>query len=368
MSAKTYQIVFIFLSVYIISMPSNHCYAGISSYTDEDGVIHFVESPNQIPNKSDQPNKSRRNINNELKVGFYPEDNVETARNATVKIEVPGGGAAAGFFISQNGYILTNKHVVMGIKNEIKSKEERWEQENIANSKKRYQLSKAKDLLDKKEKWLKTQLDIIRKLAKQPGNEKLYHTRLAEYTIIKTQYDDEIREYRDRKRIYDEIKIQLDLRKAEINKMRSKAYERSGVDVYLVNGKQFYAWVKATSHEYDLALLKLSSNNITPCLKSANAYQMVTGEKVYSIGNPMNVGHSVSSGIISGIKRESRSGHIYIQTTAQMSPGSSGGPLIDQYGRVIGINTWKIIGGGAEGLNFAIPVDIALKEFQRYLR
>jgi len=361
----------IIFSVYFIS--GMVCFAGIYSYTDEDGVIHFVDSPDQIPKISypKQPiNKNKNNIANELQLSFPPENKIEEARNATVKLETHGSHAS-GFFVSQHGYILTNKHVVMGIKEDLKDKENELENKDKYLSELWSILSKQKKIFDNEEKWLSFRLELIRKLANEPGNDKLYNTRLAEYTIRKTQYDNNIHEYRKWDQLYEEKKYESDLLKDEIRKMRSMAYSGSGVDVFLVNGRELHAYVKATSDEYDLALLKLSKTFTTPVLKRGNVYQMETGMTVYSIGNPLNVGHSVSSGIISGIKKQidkNNDHKVYIQTTAQMSPGSSGGPLIDQYGRVLGINTWGKRGAGAEGLNFAIPIDIAMKEFKRYLR
>ncbi|NVM25780.1 MAG: trypsin-like peptidase domain-containing protein [Desulfobacterales bacterium] len=75
--------------------------------------------------------------------------------------------------------------------------------------------------------------------------------------------------------------------------------------------------------------------------------------------------HSVTSGIYSGIREFNRQD--YIQTNAQINPGNSGGPLVTKDGRVTGISTWKVAGPQVEGLGFAIPINIALKEFERYL-
>ena len=68
----------------------------------------------------------------------------------------------------------------------------------------------------------------------------------------------------------------------------------------------------------------------------------------------------MSKGIISG-KRELE-GKLYYQTDVSISPGSSGGPLFNSKGEVIGITTWGLRGGGTEGLNFAIPVSVAIEK------
>jgi S1-C subfamily serine protease len=69
----------------------------------------------------------------------------------------------------------------------------------------------------------------------------------------------------------------------------------------------------------------------------------------------------VSQGIVSGL----RSG--FIQTDAKIYPGNSGGPLVTENGRVAGINSFKQLTRNFEGLGFAIPIEVALDEFNRYL-
>jgi S1-C subfamily serine protease len=72
--------------------------------------------------------------------------------------------------------------------------------------------------------------------------------------------------------------------------------------------------------------------------------------------------HSVTSGIFSGFRED------FIQTNAQVSPGNSGGPLVTADGEVVGVNTKKIVDEYAEGLGFAIPIDIVMGEFNNYIQ
>lgn len=101
----------------------------------------------------------------------------------------------------------------------------------------------------------------------------------------------------------------------------------------------------------DVALLKISGNY--NALDLANSNNIQVGEKVVAIGNPLGLQFSVSQGIVSGVHRPGVSGeNVYIQTDAALNPGNSGGPLINQQGKVIGINNFKISGG--ESLGFAL--------------
>ncbi|HNX05840.1 MAG TPA: trypsin-like peptidase domain-containing protein, partial [Opitutales bacterium] len=80
-----------------------------------------------------------------------------------------------------------------------------------------------------------------------------------------------------------------------------------------------------------------------------------------AIGNPLGLERSVSEGIVS-IPSRLINGNLLIQTTAQISPGNSGGPLFNMRGEVVGVNNLKVVGFGAEGLAFAVPSE-TLRDF-----
>jgi S1-C subfamily serine protease len=101
----------------------------------------------------------------------------------------------------------------------------------------------------------------------------------------------------------------------------------------------------------DVALLKVDRK--FDALKVANSDNLQVGKKVIAIGNPLGLSFSVSEGIISALGRAGPNGlEEYIQTDVGLNPGNSGGPLIDETGKVIGINNFKI--GDSEGLGFAL--------------
>jgi len=102
---------------------------------------------------------------------------------------------------------------------------------------------------------------------------------------------------------------------------------------------------------FDIALLKIPGDYKS--LNLADSDDIQIGEKVIAIGNPLGLQFSVSQGIVSAIHRQGISGvEAYIQTDAALNPGNSGGPLINQEGKVIGINNFKI--GNSESLGFAL--------------
>jgi serine protease Do len=147
----------------------------------------------------------------------------------------------------------------------------------------------------------------------------------------------------------------------------------SYVTIVLVDNQELPVSIVATSYRYDLALLKLTGYKC-PALETLNREHLTYGTPLYAIGAPISLElkHSVTSGQFSGLRdfKENTQYTLlgkYIQTDAEINQGNSGGPLINKDGKVVGINTWAIKGDTTEGLNFAIPMDVALKEFRRYL-
>lgn len=104
--------------------------------------------------------------------------------------------------------------------------------------------------------------------------------------------------------------------------------------------------------DHDVAVLRIDPVSASP-LPLADASSIAVGDPVVAIGSPKGLSGSLSEGIISGIRGER------IQTTAAISPGSSGGPLLNMRGQVIGLNTSQLRGDGVEALNFAVPINWA---------
>ena len=103
---------------------------------------------------------------------------------------------------------------------------------------------------------------------------------------------------------------------------------------------------------HDLALLQVDSSGVLPLPVASKLYVNI-GDAVYAIGNPRGLEGTFSQGIISSV-REFGSDRV-LQITAPISPGSSGGPLLDQIGNVVGVSFASIQNG--QNLNFAIPSD-----------
>lgn len=112
--------------------------------------------------------------------------------------------------------------------------------------------------------------------------------------------------------------------------------------------------VLAADPKRDIAILKLGGTGLRT-ISLGNSGSIQVGEGVVAIGNPLSLESTVSSGIVSGVREDASLGGLILQITAPISHGSSGGPLFDMHGRVIGITSMYLSGG--EDLNFAIPID-----------
>ncbi len=126
------------------------------------------------------------------------------------------------------------------------------------------------------------------------------------------------------------------------------------------DGTELDAEQIAIDREYDIAVLKVKAPRPLPFLRLGRSDDLIIGETVIAIGNPLGYQHTVTSGVISAINRELNLGqnHVYpglIQTDASINFGNSGGPLLNVLGELIGINT--AIRGDAQNIGFAIPVD-----------
>lgn len=144
--------------------------------------------------------------------------------------------------------------------------------------------------------------------------------------------------------------------------------------VALQSGQIFNANVIGSDSLTDLAVLKIKANNL-PTIHYNPDRQVYVGDVVLAIGNPYNLGQSVSQGIISATGRNAVGDAIgrqnFIQTDASINRGNSGGALINSLGELVGISTLSIGKDSneiAEGLSFAIPTDIAIDVMNKIIR
>ncbi|MCE4051950.1 MULTISPECIES: trypsin-like peptidase domain-containing protein [Bacillaceae] len=146
----------------------------------------------------------------------------------------------------------------------------------------------------------------------------------------------------------------------------------SELEVTLANGKKISAELIGSDIWTDLAVLKVSSQEITKVAEFGNSDALKSGEPVIAIGNPLGLtfSGSVTQGIVSGLDRTipvdiNNDGVAdwqseVIQTDAAINPGNSGGALVNIKGQLIGINSMKISESSVEGIGLAIPINSAI--------
>ena len=135
-----------------------------------------------------------------------------------------------------------------------------------------------------------------------------------------------------------------------------------GFDTVLVEmegRRRMQADVIGSDELTDLAVLKIDASDLVPA-EWGDSDLLEVGSMVWAIGSPFGLQNSVTSGIISSTQRRSdrNSYQEFLQTDAAVNPGNSGGPLVDESGRVVGINT-LIYGNRYQGISFAVPSSLA---------
>src|SRR6476469_10426841 len=131
--------------------------------------------------------------------------------------------------------------------------------------------------------------------------------------------------------------------------------------------KDYPATIVGGDPDTDLAVIRLLEKPAGPLtvVPMGDSDKLVVGQKVLAIGNPFGLDRTLTTGVISGLQRPIRARNnrpidAAIQTDASINPGNSGGPLLDKFGRMIGINSQILSpAGGSVGVGFAVPINTA---------
>ena len=145
--------------------------------------------------------------------------------------------------------------------------------------------------------------------------------------------------------------------------------------------KSYAATVVGGDPDTDLAVIRLVAPPPgLPVVGLGDSDKLTVGQKVLAIGNPFGLDRTLTTGVISGLQRPIRSRPMpgapdgrpidaAIQTDASINPGNSGGPLLDKYGKMIGINSQILSpAGGSVGVGFAVPVNTAKRVIPQLLQ
>lgn len=312
-----------------------------------DGRLEIIQ---KTPPSSAEPDK--RPV---LLADFPVRSPVEKAAAATVFIKT-AMGSGSGFFITPNGHIITNKHVIRTsetqsaqVQSQIRQSENRLQAIDRNLEDERQRLEKFKHRLDALQMEIDAETDLRRKKSLQ-----------ANYTENQQRYLDWQTDHQKRYQAYSGQRKQFEDQRQSYEYSQSLAGLARNFTITLADDSEHYVYLLAVSRTHDLALLKLDGFQ-TPMLSRGDDHNLVQGTPVYAIGSPVGLQNSVTSGIFSGFEGG------FLQTNAQIYPGNSGGPLIAADGWVLGINTFKKLTHKFEGLGFAIPISVAWHEFETFL-
>jgi serine protease Do len=147
----------------------------------------------------------------------------------------------------------------------------------------------------------------------------------------------------------------------------------TNVQVVLSDRREYKARVIGRDDQTDIAVVKIDAGNL-PAITIGNSDTVEVGDYALAVGNPFDVGQSVTFGIVSathrGMRNEIEGYEDFIQTDAAINPGNSGGALVNDRGELIGINTAIIAHGseGNQGIGFAVPVNLARNVMDQILK
>lgn len=144
------------------------------------------------------------------------------------------------------------------------------------------------------------------------------------------------------------------------------------IQVKMYDGREFTGKLVGGDERKDIALVSFESKDASiPVARMGDSDSVQTGDIVFAVGSPLGYMSSVTQGIISAVGRSGGpNGNIndFIQTDAAINQGNSGGPLVNIYGEIVGINSWiASSSGGSQGLGFSIPINNVKKAIDDFI-
>ena len=347
-----------YLLVISLAFTCGLAHAEIYKYKDASGRWQFTDKKPDTQQKievldvkgSEEPSFSSTlsgdpiDVEKQLNEQFHPKSALEHATITVVAIETPMG-VGSGFFVSDSGLIITNRHVIRpeSIGNTSESKEKFKEEEAIIN--RRFAA------LESERVRLSAVEDSLERMRDEINNPDSYYNPASpeEYEKYKDNYERDSRDYERLLQDANNANADYQKRKTSFDRRSANAAVARQFKVTLKDGTSLLAELVSIADTLDLALLRINAK--TPYLKPYPK-QPAQGLQVYAIGSPLGQMDSVTSGIVTRLTADG------IFTDAKVLPGNSGGPLIDHEGQLIGVNTQKLMAGsqaGSEGFGIAIP-------------
>ena len=333
--------------------------AGVYKYQDENGKWHFTDQPpknkaNTAVTATTTTSKVKANLKDDLHQAFKPASKIDEASLSVVTV-VTTAGSGSGFFVTSDGYIITNRHVVRP----TTSSQAKNTKVQLAEWKQRLDDFKL-DLDDDEERLNEMKLTIdedreYMESGRASETHKAQYLRYVKrYKKNKDIHEDNVKKYRKQEKEYKKEKSEFGFSSSLSN--FSKKFT-----ITLKDGKKLKAKLVKISKDHDLALLKLD-NYTTPFLTLSEQRYPKQGTRVFAIGSPFGISDALTTGIVT------KSSQKALFTDAQILPGNSGGPLVNAEGEVLGVNTAVLSAAqNMDGLGVAVYASHIRSEFARNL-
>lgn len=338
--------------------------AEVFKYKDDNGRWQFSDSPKKVAGAARSFGSSGASSDKvqdftELLTTKYPSTNpVQQATMAVVTLKSKLG-SGSGFFVSQDCYLITNKHVVRPAKGkQWEATQAKIKKNALIFERNRIQIRHELERLAVD----KQKLDDFWIYMNSLSSEKQKQLAQRKYALYERQYA------RDQQRL-DDVERRFNEEEREFNHQQSNFNFSSAVsnvaqifEIKLKDNTKARANLIKVAPDDDLALLKVKACR-APYLK-LKTNGVSQGTRVHAIGSPLGLRDQLTEGTVTQLSTKG------IVTDAQILPGNSGGPLITDDGYVVAVNTTKVSKGSALNIGFgvSIPVVKVKQNFGRYLK
>ena len=342
------------------------CIAEIYKYKDEQGRWQFSDKLVKNSGATLVGNNKNKallsgtliDIKKQLNAQYQPENEVQRATLSVVTVNSKLG-SGSGFFITEDCYLITNKHVVRpakgksweetGRKIKKNAAEFEYTRNKINNERQRLEIEKQK--LDD----FKRYLDDLSSAKERRIAEQKYAVYVDRYKQDKGYIDDFSSRFSENERAFNKQRSNFEFSSSIANVAQS-------FQLTLKDNSKLRAKLIKVSTSDDLALLKVSHCH-SPFLILSNK-RLLQGVTVHAIGSPLGLRDQLTQGTVTQILANG------VVTDAQILPGNSGGPLVNEAGEVVAVNTLKVAKGSAlnKGFGVSIPALRVKQNFSSVLK